>query len=117
MVFACYQAILKTILPFSSISLVNWMLVFCLLKCCVQQWSHRQRKVAKEGVSQYKFLGLVPGCLHDYFSHNNGSRGAHSCSVFLFVVFAVVLSRESVLLKDDLTWQDTSLWSPGICAV
>ena len=84
----------KAILPLSSISLVNWMLVFCLLKCscnssiclCVQQWSHRQRKVAKEGVSHYMFLGLVPGCLHDYFSHNNGSRGAHSCSVFLFVV-------------------------------
>ena len=59
----------KGVLPF-SISLVNWMLVFCLFKC---SWNssilflctavmHRQRNVAREGVFHCKFLGPVPRC-------------------------------------------------------
>ena len=60
----------KRILSFPSITLVNWVLAFCLFKCL---WNssilvlcaaviYRQHTVAREEVFHCKLLGPVPRC-------------------------------------------------------
>ena len=70
----------KGILPFSSISLVNWMLVFCLSvrgihrfffvysSDCIVNVTEPERRCFTVSCS-----GLFLDVLHDYFSHNEGN--------------------------------------------
>ena len=83
----------KAILPSSSISLVNWMLVLSLFKCSLNSSILLlcTAMIVSSTPSLATCEGLFLNVLHDYFSHNNGNRGARSCFVSLLVVFTVVL--------------------------